>query len=75
MAASRPGEVPPRQIYDLVTEGTKLKVVKTGGSGSLGVTLPKAELTKRGIGPGDEVVLLPGDDPDTFELYLPSGDD
>lgn len=68
------GEMAPQQIYNLVAEGTKLKIVKTGGSGSLGITLPKDELRQRDLGAGDEVVILPGDDPDTFELHLPPQD-
>lgn len=67
-------EMPPREIYDLVATGTKLKIVRTGGSGSLGITLPKKELQKRGLGPGDHVVFIPGKDPDTFELHLPPED-
>jgi hypothetical protein len=35
------------------------------------VTLPKDELRKRELEAGDAVVLLPTDDPDTFELHFP----
>lgn len=49
-------------------------LVRIGGSGSLGITLPKDELEERGIEAGDEVVILPGDSPDTFELHFPPQD-
>lgn len=71
---SQEGEMPPREIYNLVAEGARHTIVKTGGSGSLGITLPKEELEKRGLGPGDDVVIIPGDSPDTFKLHLPPQD-
>ena len=46
-------------------------LIRTGGSGSLGITLPKEEVEKHGLEAGDEVVLLPGDDPNVFTLYFP----
>ena len=46
-------------------------LIRIGGSGSLGITLPKDELDKRGIEAGDQVLLLPSDDPDAFTLYFP----
>ena len=46
-------------------------LIRIGGSGSLGITLPKEELEQRGIEAGDEVVLLPSDDPNSFTVYLP----
>ena len=64
-------DLPPHQLFNLVSSGKKLKIVPTGGSGSLGVTLPKDELRKRELEAGDAVVLLPTDDPDTFELHFP----
>lgn len=73
--ASQSGEMPPRQVYNLVAKGAKLKLVRTGGSGSLGITLPKEELRERDLEAGDEVVLVPADSPDTFKLHLPPQDD
>ncbi len=46
-------------------------LIRIGGSGSLGITLPKDELDKRGIEAGDRVVILPGDEPDSVKLYFP----
>lgn len=74
MPSSQRGDLPPRQIFDLVAEGIKLKIVKTGGSGSLGITLPRDELRKRDLGAGDDVVMLPTEKPNTFELRLPPDD-
>ena len=71
---SQTREMPPREIFNLVAEGARHTIVKTGGSGSLGITLPKEELKKRGLGPGDDVVIIPGDSPNTFELHLPPQD-
>ena len=64
-------EIPPHQVFNLVSSGQMLKITLTGGSGSLGVTLPKDEMRKRGLKAGDAVLLLPTDDPDTFELHFP----
>lgn len=72
--SSHQGEMPPREIFNLVADGARHTIVKTGGSGSLGITLPKDELKKRGLGPGDDVVIIPGDSPNTFELHLPPED-
>ena len=69
--ADWPEELSPHQVYNLVSSGKMLKISQTGGSGSLGVTLPKDEMRKRGIKAGDAVLLLPTDDPDTFELHFP----
>lgn len=74
MSSRRTTDVPPRELYQLVTEGTNLTLTPTGGSGSLGITLPKTELRKRGLVSGDEVMLLPDEEPDTFKLYLPPND-
>lgn len=46
-------------------------LTSTGGSGSLGITLPKEVLEERNLDVGDEIVLLPSDEPDTFTLYFP----
>lgn len=46
-------------------------IIRIGGSGSLGITLPKEALDKRGFEAGDQVVLLPSDHPDAFTLYFP----
>jgi hypothetical protein len=64
-------ELPPHQLFNLASSVQKLTIVPTGGSGSLGVTLPKEEFRRRGLNAGDAVVLLPTDDPDTFELHFP----
>lgn len=64
-------DLPPQQLFNLISSGKKLKIVPTGGSGSLGITLPKEELRERGLDAGDAVVMLPTDDPDTFELHFP----
>lgn len=47
------------------------KLVKMGGSGSLGITLPKDMLDERGLEAGDEVGIVTTDDPDVLEIHLP----
>lgn len=71
---SQAREMPSREIFNLVAEGARHTIVKTGGSGSLGITLPKEELEKRDLGAGDDVVIVPGDAPNMFELHLPPQD-
>ena len=68
---SQTRELPSREIINLVAEGTERTIVKTGGSGSLGITLPKDELKKRGLGVGDQVIIMPGDSPQTLVIHLP----
>lgn len=48
------------------------KLVKIGGSGSLGITLPKENLDERGLEAGDEVGIVTTDDPDVLKIYLPA---
>ena len=68
---SQTREIPSREIINLVAEGTERTIVKTGGSGSLGITLPKDELEKRGLGVGDQVIIMPGESPQTLVIHLP----
>lgn len=48
------------------------KLVKMGGSGSLGITLPKDKLDERALEAGDEVGIVTTADPDVLEIHLPS---
>lgn len=48
------------------------KLVKMGGSGSLGITLPKEKLDERGLKAGDEVGIVTTDDPNVLKIHLPS---
>lgn len=50
------------------------KLIQMGGSGSLGITLPKEKLEKRGLEAGDEVGILTTSDPDVLEIHLPPVD-
>jgi antitoxin component of MazEF toxin-antitoxin module len=50
------------------------KLVRMGGSGSLGITLPKAKLRKRGLEAGDEVGIVTTADPNILEIHLPPVD-
>jgi antitoxin component of MazEF toxin-antitoxin module len=47
------------------------KLVKMGGSGSLGITLPKDKLDEHGLEAGDEVGIVTTDDPDILQIHLP----
>lgn len=47
------------------------KLVKMGGSGSLGITLPKGKLAERDLEAGDEVGIVTTQDPDVLEVHLP----
>lgn len=47
------------------------KLVKMGGTGSLGITLPKEKLDERGLEAGDEVGIVSTDDPDVLKIHLP----
>lgn len=42
-----------------------------GGSGSLGITLPKEKLRKRDLEAGDEVGIVTTSDPNVLEIHLP----
>ena len=68
---SQTREIPPREIINLVAEGTKRTIVKTGGSGSLGITLPKEKLENCGLEEGDQVIIMPGESSKELVILLP----
>lgn len=47
------------------------KLVKMGGFGSLGITLPKDKLDERGLEVGDGVGIFTTDNPDGLKIHRP----